>query len=186
MLHGQRGSLPQPILQATRLESGAIPTAMQWKKAAAFALANPEASDFLDWLTGLPEGLEKVNLATFSDNSRPASALYVLFGWSNSGADELRRARMDSVTVTGREIDIYVSRPQVEASFSLMGTADMRFIGWEIPLATLPPGIKHQARMHVRRDTIRISGKPPYEETIEAGGGYEKAGEIEFKKSRAD
>lgn len=187
MLHSQRGGLPRTELQAVRLETGVIPAAMQWKKAAVFALANPEAGDFLTWLKDLPDGLEKVNSATFSDNSRPKCSLFVLFGWSTSGADELRRAAVDSVVASGRELNVYVSRPQVELNAGFMGTADMRFVGWEIPLGSWQQaGKEHKALLHLRRDTIRISATPPYKEAVLPGKGYEQVGEIDFRSSRTD
>jgi len=180
MLHGKRGSLPRIEVQASRLESGAIPTAMQWKKAAVFAVASPAKAQFLDWLKQLPDGLETVNPGKFSDETGALPSLFVLYGWSTSGADELRRAAVDSVILAGHQVNVYISRPYVETDASFMGTADMRFVGWEIPLSKLEAG-EYQALLQIRRDTIKITGKPPFREEKVAGKGYEKMSELQFR-----
>jgi hypothetical protein len=136
------------------------------------------------WLGQAPEGLETVNQYKFSDSSAAGRSLYVLFGWSTSGADELRRAAVDSVIVNGNLINVYVSRPKVELDGAVGGTADMRFVGWEIPLwGKLPPG-NYEAQLHLRRDTIRVRTMPAFNEEKVVGEGYKRLAEIEFAQTR--
>lgn len=157
---------------------GNIPDAMQWDKSAVFAVADSGGNDFTEWLRQVPEGLDRVKSGVWTFELAIKPRLYVLFGWSPSGADELRRTGVDSAVVKRDQIAVYVSRPHLMSDAPLMGTADMRFVGWEIPLDGLDSG-KYKADFFIRRDTITIHTKPFYEE-LNAGGGYEKAAELRF------
>jgi hypothetical protein len=108
--------------------------------------------------------------------------LFVIYGWSTSGADELRRAAVDSVIVEGHSINVYVSRPLVQLDGMVGGTADMRFVGWEIPLSETLASGSYKAVLHLRRDTIRVLTHPTIREEKIAGEGYQKAAELEFAR----
>jgi len=182
MLHGQRGGSPRLELPAQRIEMGAVADAMQWNKSAVFALADPSGPEFMDWLRQAPAGLETTNIFKSSSAQTPPRSLFVLYGWSTSGADELRRASVDSVIVAGHSINVYVSRPQVQLDGMVGGTADMRFVGWEIPLSGPLASGSYQAVLHVRRDTIRVLMQPTIREEKVIGEGYQKAAELEFAR----
>ena len=182
MLHGQRGSSPRLELQAQRIEMGAVADAMQWKKSAVFALADPAGQDLLDWLRQAPAGLETMNVFKSDGSQTAPRSLFVLYGWSTSGADELRRAAVDSAIVEGHSINVYVSRPQVQLDGMVGGTADMRFVGWEIPLLESLASGSYKAVLHVRRDTIRVFMKPSIREEKVVGEGYQKAAEVDFAR----
>ncbi len=176
-------TLSQRLL-ANRLETGAVPSTLQWKKAAVFAIASPQQETFLQWLQEIPGDLETVSLKTWDpDHQRPLS-LFMLFGWSTSGADELRRVTLDSAVVKGSQVDVYVSRPHIISAAPGMGTADMRFVGWEIPLKDLAPGT-YVANLYLRRDTITMPQEPGTEKQVETIG-YQNAGELNFAVLQAD
>lgn len=153
---------------------------MQWKRAAVFAATDSARPDFLSWLQSLPGGLDTVKVQSWQPVPPQQPNLYVLFGWSTSGADELRRATIDSVVATNKQVDVYVSRPLVEAQGGLMGTADMKFVGWEINLDDHLPAGHYTGRMLVRRDTIKVSTKPGFSEAKVAGRGYCEAAHLDF------
>ncbi len=166
-------------LPTTHIMFGSLPEAMQWKKTAAFAVAGKTNSAFTQWLRDLPEGLDTVTVNVETLQTGDPAAVYLLFGWSNSGTDELRRATLDSVLMAGHQICLYASRPQVEFEGSIMGTADMRFVGWEIPLDQLKQGI-YQAQLFLRRDRIAVSAST-LNEVRASGKGYESMGALEFR-----
>lgn len=165
-------------LKADPINMGSIPDAMQWDKSAVFAVADSGGKDFTEWLRQVPAGFDSIKSGVWTLDLEVAPRLFMLFGWSPSGADELRRVRVDSAVVKGNQVGIYVSRPHVLSDAPLMGTADMRFVGWEIPLDGLDSG-KYTADLFIRRDTITIHTKPFYEE-LNVGEGYEKAAELRF------
>jgi hypothetical protein len=152
---------------------------MQWKKAAVFAASASDRPEFLEWLRTVPGGLDTVKAQAWETTEAGSPDLFALLGWSTSGADELRRASVDSIAVHEHQLNVYLSRPQVEASTGVMGTADMQFVGWRIPLGALPAG-KYQSRLLVRRDTVKIRTVPTFHEEIITGKGYEDAARLEF------
>ncbi|MFH1861404.1 MAG: hypothetical protein ABH878_01210 [bacterium] len=158
---------------------GAVPSAMQWKKAGVLAAVNGGSQNFHSWLKELPESPNKI--WTFAGNNRDSESLrlYLLLGWSPSGADEMRRAGIDSVRAISDQINIYLSRPTLQVDGSLMGTADMRFVGWEISLEDLSEGL-YQANLLQQRQLVRIKTMPFSEETI-GEGNYEKIAELKFQ-----
>ena len=166
-------------LTAEPLREGAIPEAMQWKKAAIFAAASIESPDFLGWLKTVPDGLDAVKAKAWDTVSPRQPDLFVLYGWSTSGADELRRATIDSVIAKGANVDVYVSRPIIDAGSGLMGTADMQFVGWKIPVSSLAAG-QYSARLHERRDTVKITTRPAFKEEKVAGRGYQRVADLKF------
>ena len=180
MLHSQRGGSPRSELQAQRIEMGAVADAMQWKKSAVFALADPAGPQFTEWLRQAPAGLETMNIFKDSGAQSPSRSLFVLYGWSTSGADELRRASIDSVIVAGHSVNVYVSRPQVQLDGMVGGTADMRFVGWEIPLSEPLAAGSYKAMLYVRRDSVRVLMQPSFHEEKIAGEGYQRVAELDF------
>jgi hypothetical protein len=171
-------------LAPARIESGPVADALQWKKAAVFAVGDPRQDDFIEWLCEAREGLDPVQSGIWMGSAEAPGDLYVLFGWSPSGADELRRATLDSVIVKENEIRVYISRPELQVETALMGTSDMRFIGWRIPLLGLTPG-KYAAFLHIKRDVIRIKA-PDYagghgSEEVLSSAGYAQAAALEFQ-----
>lgn len=167
------------MIAPARIESGPIANALQWKKAAVFAVGDAGKDDFIEWLFKAREGLDFVQSGVWIGSAEAPGDLYVLFGWSPSGADELRRAALDSVIVRENEIRVYVSRPELQVETALMGTSDMRFIGWKIPLLGLPPG-NYTAFLHSKRDVIRIKA-PDFKEEILPAAGYAQAAKLEFQ-----
>jgi hypothetical protein len=151
---------------------------MQWKKSALFTTSTTDRPEFLEWLAAVPGGLDTVKVQAW-DSEKAETGLYVLLGWSTSGADELRRAAVDSIVVRERQVIVYLSRPQVDASTGVMGTADMQFVGWRIPLAALPAG-KYKGQLLVRRDAIKIRTVPTFHEEMVTGNGYQDAAQLEF------
>ncbi len=167
------------MLAPARIESGPVADALQWKKAAVFAIGDPQQNDFVEWLCEAREGLESVQSGVWIGSAEAPGDLYVLFGWSPSGADELRRATLDSVIVRDNEIRVYVSRPELQVETALMGTSDMRFIGWKIPLQGLTSG-NYAAFLHIKRDIIRIKA-PDFAEEVLPSAGYAQTARLEFQ-----
>jgi hypothetical protein len=179
MLHPKDGSSPKQNLIAVRLQDGSIPEAMQWKKATVFSAAESSQPEFHEWLQALPGGLDTVKTQSWESPDPKRPDLYVLLGWSTSGSDELRRATVDSIVTVGRRVNVYVSRPIVNAQGGLMGTADMQFVGWQINLKDLPRG-EYDAKLFMRRDTINIVTHPKFAEERIAGKGYQEVAKLEF------
>ncbi len=181
MFHKNGGS-PADIkslsLQVQRIESGDLPAALEWRKTSIFAVAVPSEPEFIEWVCAAPEGVDQIAAKAWDAPAGVAPSAFVLYGWSNSGADELRRASLDSALVAEDVVNIYVSRPKVNLEGGISGTADMRFVGWEVSLKGLDPG-QYSAILHVRRDIISVRGRPPGEER-QAADGYQKMSELHF------
>ncbi|RJP79561.1 MAG: hypothetical protein C4524_05085 [Candidatus Zixiibacteriota bacterium] len=160
------------------MDQGAVPEALQWKKAAVLAVAVPQSPAWAEFLRQVEDGTDDVRTWVGEPQAGMAPRLYVIYGWSNSGADELRRVSLDSIQVRGETVDVYVTRPQVQLPNSIMGTADMKFIGWEAPLQGLDPG-EYTARLMVRRPTLIISetGQRQMQEEVP----YDPVKELQFR-----
>ena len=167
----QTGSLKAgQKLIAKRIQIGKIPEAMQWKKAAVFAFTGENQQELLDYLNDIPAGLDSTRTVYWEPSEGLTPSIYLLYGWSNSGTDELRRASLDSVMVNGNTIKVFASRPFVHVDGHLAGTADMKFHGWEIPLRKLD-STSWQVELYVQRDTIEITTKP-FSQVETKGEGY--------------
>jgi len=59
---------------------------------------------------------------------------------------------------------------------SAMGTADMRFIGWDIGVGRLETG-DYNVNLFIRRDTVKITAKP-YSRVVSEGEGYKLRGKV--------
>jgi len=80
---------------------------MQWKKSTVFAVANSPQLEFHEWLRAIPAGLDTVKAQAWTSQDAAAQELFLLYGWSTSGADELRRAAVDSIIASGREVKVF-------------------------------------------------------------------------------
>jgi hypothetical protein len=179
MFHQGGGTPPEgQALQAQAITDGSIPSAMQWKKATVLAVTVPQDEAFTGFLSGLEMNADQVHTFAGEPQAGVTPHLYALYGWSNSGRDELRQATLDSVLARGATIDVYVTRPQVQMPNSVMGTADMKFIGWEAPLPDLEDG-EYTARLMVSRPVLVFSERGERETTQAAD--YEKAAEVKFQ-----
>jgi hypothetical protein len=161
-------------LTVSQIQQGSIPEAMQWKKIAILTPAAGETNDLLSYLRDLDEK----EIAPDSIVSPPGdillgdfSHIYFLLGWSGIGTDERRSATMDSAVFQGSEIRLYVSRPELVFEGSVMGTADMKFVGWDVDVWQLTAG-EYSVRLLIKRDRIRIQAQP-YARVVEADGKYQ-------------
>ena len=161
------------------VRSGKLADAMQWKKTSVFAVAGGDQEEIISWLRKMQEDLDSIKTAVWSTGSGEIARMYLLLGWSNWGADELRRASVDSVIAADGEIRVYVSRPHLLLEGSVMGTADMHFVGWEIPLEKLNPG-DYTAQFYLQRDTITVKTQTHSEVRI-GSGEYEMVRELKFR-----
>jgi len=158
----QPGNSFKPVI--TPMQSGEIPDAMRWKKV---TVLSPWGGDYkeplLNYLRLIENeeySIETVLLPAM--NAIPALGkvrLYLLYGWSGSGSDEMRSATVDSVTMDQQTIRLYTSRPELRYTEAMMGTDDMRFIGWDINIGKLEPG-GYQVRLYMKRDVIQIEPYP--------------------------
>jgi hypothetical protein len=140
-----------------------------------------ESSLLLEFLKNLPaeEGTDEIFTPPVGDVPLVGDLhLYLLYGWSSSGTDELRSVTVDSAVVSGGEIRLYVSRPVMIYDGPVMGTADMKFIGWDIPLDILEGG-RYVLSLFEKRDRIKISTQP-YHRSVEAEGRYQAKKKVQF------
>ncbi len=168
-------------LRALPITQGAIPEAMRWKKVTVLTPWVGETSLLLEFLKNLPQEETAGEIFTPPLGDIPLMEelhLYLLYGWSSSGRDEMRSITVDSATVSGAEIKIYVSRPEVVYEGPVMGTADMKFIGWDFPLG-FPPGKDCEVLLYEKRDRVRVSAQP-YSRSVEAEGRYQLKKKIQF------
>lgn len=175
-------------LDFTSIIQGQIPDAMQWKRAAVFAADEANATDLLSYLHKLTETKSDLDsVRTLPSAGLPENGeihVYFLYGWSPSGADELRSASLDSALISGQEIRIYVSRPVIQTTGYMAGTADMRFIGWDVTAGRLDAG-EYSAKLYVQRDTVKVTAKP-YSKVVLSGRGYTIAREMTMVVGKSD
>ncbi len=136
---------------------------MRWGKAALIIPAEGAALDFP--VDGLNINIETADLDSLHMPIEVAFSegadlhLYLVYGWSTSGLDELRSATLDSAQIVGKSIEIWTSRPVVQYGPGVRGTADMRFIGWDIAVGNLRPS-DYTTTVYTKRDTLRRGSDP--------------------------
>lgn len=145
-------------LKANAINNGPIPESMQWKRTTVFTAADEASPALLDRLKKLPESVTVQSPMLEPDLTTPN--LYLLLGWSTGGLDELRAARLDSATMTGNEIKVWLWKPNLESIEGVMGTADMKFIGWQINPGKLSAG-EYRAKLYVQHGTFKAGDSGP-------------------------
>ena len=177
---GDIGSPNVKRLGIAPITNDVIPDAMQWNRAAVLAASGNSVEDLSKQLRELDSkesDLDSVKIFPVPFlNDREDVHVYLLYGWSSSGLDELRSASLDSAKIEGRDINIYASRPEVQMTGSVMGTADMRFIGWDVNIGRLEAG-DYSVNLFIRRDTVKITAKP-YSRVVSEGEGYKLRGKV--------
>lgn len=149
-------------LEIAKIVDGPVPHAMKWVKSTMIIPADAPASLFPAdnlQLDDLPPGLDSIKIplpTIFGEDAKVH--LYIVYGWSTSGLDELRSATLDSAKIQGRDIEVWTSRPVVLHPPGARGTADMRFVGWDITVGKLKPG-DYSATLYTCRDTLRMGQK---------------------------
>jgi hypothetical protein len=158
----RRTEIPRQ-LEFTKITEGSIPQMLRWGKAALIIPAEGPALDFpIDGLSVDTEAADLDSLqmpieATFGEEAD--LHLYLVYGWSTSGLDELRSATLDSAQIVGKSIEIWTSRPVILYPPGTRGTADMRFVGWDIAMGNLRPG-EYTTIVYTKRDTLRRGTDP--------------------------
>lgn len=176
-------SVNHRVLSAISIRQGDIPKAMQWKRQTVLTPWVGERDILLHTLRNLPASASNEdNVITLPVGKIPAFGdlhIYLLYGWSTSGRDALRSIAVDSAVIAGDEIRIYVSRPELIYEGSVAGTADMKFIGWDIATAELAGG-DYRVLLFEKRDRVKISTQP-YSRVVEAKGKYQMKKELDFQ-----
>lgn len=170
----RRTKLPRR-LEITKIVDGPIPHAMRWVKAAMIIPADGPASLFAAdglQLDDVPPGLDSIKIPVNASFREDADVhLYLVYGWSPWGLDELRSATLDSAKIQGRDLEIWTSRPVVLHPPGARGTADMRFVGWDITVGKLQPG-DYSVTLYGRRDTLQTGQSFAQSSEVGMTGGY--------------
>jgi len=168
-------------LKVTKLagNSGKIQDAGTFRKATVLCLSNDE-SRIIKYLADIPTESAEDTVLTLIDTSIPATStpfFYLLYGWSGWGGDDKRQIQVDSVQLVGHSIDIYVTRPTIEYEEPIMGTTDMKFIGWSVEADHFEPG-DYTLKLFERDETVKVTSKPYSRGVVEEG-------EYQLKKEAA-
>ncbi|MCX6641354.1 MAG: hypothetical protein NTW14_12895 [bacterium] len=166
-------------LQVVAINDGSLPEAMQWKRTTVFAVANendPLLASYLKQVTN-KEG-QVVTSPTPPPDLTGMAQLYLLLGWSTGGLDELRAAKLDSAVISDREIKVWLWKPSLQPDEGVMGTADMKFVGWKIDPRELAEG-NYTVKLYVSRGKVKAGS-----EMREALGAPELMKELKFHIDR--
>jgi hypothetical protein len=109
--------------------------------------------------------------------------LFCCFGWSGNGADDMRRISIPRATLAGNTIEIDVDYPSYRYSENILGTCDMYFVGYKIPLKNLKAGV-YKIWIYGYRRTIAVdcSLRPPKETVTDTGERFlEKVIELKIE-----
>ncbi|MBU0520417.1 hypothetical protein KJ564_15925 [bacterium] len=175
-------SIEAKLLTASPLpgHSGKIQDAMSFKKATVIGFNSGEER-FKDDLRGIPEEVPEDTILTFVENSIPTTAkpyIYLLYGWSGWGGDDMRQIRIDSVQLAGHTVNLFVTKPTIEHDQMMVGTDDMRFIGWTIEIDRFEPG-DYTLRLFEKKEKVKVTAQS-YTRTVVDEGKYELRKEAGF------
>jgi hypothetical protein len=180
---------PQELeIQQLPARSGTIPNSMPYLKQTVLAITTDNSEELQTFLDQLEEDNLTGDAVVFyraSDISAETSTMiYLLYGWSGWGGDDMRNISVDSTLIAGNMIDIYTSRPQLIYDEPIMGTADMKFIGWQIAAGQLRAG-KYFVRLHERRNEIKVTLQP-YSREILTERSYQETTKKTFTVAEPD
>ena len=175
-------------VQQLPARSGTLQNSMPYLKQTVLAIITDNEEELQNFLGQLEEDGHAEDSVVFFQatdvSAQRSTSIYLLYGWSGWGGDDMRKISIDSTLMVGNAIDIYTSRPQLIYDEPIMGTADMKFVGWHIAAGQLSAG-EYFVRLHEKRDEIKVELQP-YSREILTERPYQEMTKIAFTVAETD